>query len=171
MKTEVHESFSRTGWGQLDLKKLSGSCINILKSGFRFSKMGNFQKKPTLTNEDLTFLRCHTGQNKKLIEKWCKKFRKDCPNGEISPRMFENMCEMFFPYLNSKAFCTYIFTTFDTSSMGYIPLKELMIAIGNIEVSSQKMADSTSDEKLKWAIIVHDMWIVMERLDRMCKLK
>jgi len=171
MKAEVHESFSRTGWGKLDIKKLSGSCIAILKSGFWFSKMGNFQKKPTLTNEDLTFLRCHTGQNKKLIEKWCKKFRKDCPNGEISPRMFENMCEMFFPYLNSKAFCTYIFTTFDTDSKGYIPLKELMIAIGNIEVSSQKMADSTSDEKLKWAIIVHDMWIVMERLDRMCKLK
>ena len=170
MKEENCESCSRVRWGPIDFKTISGSWVNILKTGFELAKMGNIQKKPTLTNEDLTFLRSHTGQNKKLLEKWCKKFRKDCPNGQVSPRMFENICEMFFPYLNAKPFCTYIFTTFDTSSEGYIPLKELMIAIGNIEVTNQKMAGSTSDEKLKWAIIVHDMWIVMERLDRICKM-
>ena len=64
-----------------------------------------------------------------------------------------------------------MFSNFDTSSLGYITLKELMIAIGRIEVTNQKMSASTSDEKLKWAIIVHDMWIVMERLDRICNLK
>ena len=161
---------SRVRWGPFNFKTISGSCANILKSGFGLAKMGNIQKKLTLTNEDLAFLRSHTGQNKKLLEKWCKKFRKDCPNGHVSPTMFEDMCNMFFPYLNAKPFCTYIFNTFDTNSLGYIPLKELMIAIGNIKVTNQKVASSTNDEKLRWAIIVHDMWIVMEKLDRICQI-
>jgi len=171
MKEAVNDPSSQVGLGLFNIKKFSGACISIVKSGFGLSKMGNIQKKPSLTNEDLTFLRSHTKQNKKSLEKWCKKFRKDCPNGQVSPRMFENMCEMFFPYLNSKSFSRYIFATFDTNSLGYIPLKELMVAIGSLEVTNEKMPNSTSDEKLKWAIIVHDMWIVMERLDRICVWK
>ena len=171
MKKKTDDSSSKSGLGPFNVQNISRFCIDTLKSGFGIPKMGNIQKKAALSNDDLTFLRSHTGQNKKLLEKWCRKFRKDCPNGEVTPVVFENMCEMFFPYINSKSFCKYIFTTFDTSSLGYIPLKELMIAIGNIEVTNQKMSGSTSDEKLKWAIIVHDMWIVMERLDRICNLK
>jgi len=171
MMSKIDESSSKSGLGAFNVKNISRFCIDSLKSGLGMQKMGNIQKKAALTNDDLTFLRSHTGQNKKLLEKWCRKFRKDCPNGEITPGVFENMCEMFFPYINSKSFCKYMFTNFDTSSLGYITLKELMIAIGSIEVTNQKMSGSTSDEKLKWAIIVHDMWIVMERLDRICNLK
>jgi len=171
MKKKTDESSSKSGFSPFNVKNISRYCIDSLKGGLGIPKMGNIQKKSALTNDDLIFLRSHTEQNKKLLEKWCRKFRKDCPHGEVTPGVFENMCEMFFPYINSKSFCKYIFTNFDTSSLGYIPLKELMIAIGNIEVTNQKTSGSTSDEKLKWAIIVHDMWIVMERLDRICNLK
>ena len=128
--------------------------------------MGNVQKSQKFTDDDLVFLKSHTGHNKKVLGKWCRKFKKDCPNGHISQTLFECMCDMFFPYINAKAFCNYIFTTFDTDKKG-IALKEMMVLIGNIEVDN-RMAGKTSDERLKWAIIVHDMWIVMERLNKIC---
>ena len=78
---------------------------------------------------------------------------------------------MFFPYINAKAFCSYIYTTFDTADQkGAINLKELMLVIGNLEFDN-RMVGTTSDEKLKWAIISHDMWIVMERLNKICNAK
>jgi len=149
------------------LKNILNLTITVLQNIFSITKMGNIQKKQKFTSEDLVFLKSHTGHNKKDLEKWCKKFKKDCPNGLTSPELFEGVCNMFFPYINAKAFCSYIFNTFDTEDKGVISLKELMLVIGNMEYDT-RMAGTTSDEKLKWAIIAHDMWIVMERLNKIC---
>jgi len=144
--------------------------ITILKNISFTNKMGNVQKKQKFTSKDFVFLKAHTGHNKKDLEKWCKRFKKDSQNGQITPEVFECMCDMFFPYINAKAFCSYIFTTFDTDHKGVISLKELMLVVGNMEFDS-RMAGTTNEDKLKWAIIAHDMWIVMERLSKICNVK
>ena len=133
-------------------------------------KMGIFKSKQTFRTEDLLFLKSYTGQDKKLIKKWCKKFKKDCPDGHITPAGFVNICEMFFPCINANTFCDYIFKTFDKRQAGFIVLKELMPMIGNATVDD-RMAGMSSDDKLKWAIIVHEMWIVMSRLAKIFSVK
>ena len=118
----------------------------------------------------MIFLKEITGHNRKVITKWCEQFKKDCSDGYISSQDFEYACEFFFPYINAKAFCSYIFTTFDTDHKGIISLKELMLVVGNMELDS-RMAGTTNEDKLKWAIIAHDMWIVMDRLCKICNVK
>ena len=170
MKKKNSDKHSDVHLDHFVLIKLLNPTITILKNIFSFAKMGNIQKKQKFTNEDFVFLKSHTGHNKKVLEKWCKHFKKDCPNGQITPELFECVCDMFFPYINAKAFCSYIYTTFDTDQKGVISLKELMLVISNMEFEN-RMAGTTSDEKLKWAIIAHDMWIVMERLNKICHTK
>ena len=133
-------------------------------------KMGILQSKNIFSNKDLLFLKSYTGHDKEVIKKWCKKFKKDCPDGHINPAGFVSICEMFFPYINAKTFCDYIFKTFDTGQRGFIVLNELMQVIGNTSIYD-RMGGMTSDDKLKWAIIVHDMWIVMARLTKISSVK
>ena len=159
-------------WGRhCPMDSYDSATIIGLKSTFKIYKMGNTQKKKQkFTNEDLIFLKSYTRQNKELLEKWCKRFKKDCTNGEITPELLKSVCAMFFPYINENSFSNYIFKVFDSQRKGYITFKDLMLIIGNIEANN-KICGATSDEKLKWAIISHDMWIVVERLNKVVNIK
>jgi len=165
-KCDIH-SYANVGNQWLII--LSHACNHNLEKFTSIYKMGIIKSKQTFSTEDLLFFKSYTGQDKEVIKKWCKAFQKDYADGHITPVGFVSICEMFFPYINANTFCDYIFKTFDTGQNGFIVLKELMQVIGNPSVDGRMMSGLTSDDKLKWAMIVHDMWVVMARLTKMSK--
>ena len=128
--------------------------------------MGITKSKQGFSSDDLNFLTSHTGHEKKVIKKWSNRFKKACPDGHITPAGLVSLCDMFFPYLNSTTFCDFVFETFDTDQKGHITLKEFMQIIGNA-TSDDRITGMTSEDKLKWAIILHDMWLIMARLNKL----
>ena len=112
--------------------------------------MGCIKSKQGLSQEDLEFLKSHTRYNEQTIKEWYKGFKKDCPNGRLTPSKFVDMYKLFFPSGNAEQFCDHVFRTFDTEKKGFIDFKEFLLAI---DVTSA----GTAEEKLKWAFRMHDV--------------
>lgn len=166
------KTHSHISGGNKCLNSLSYFFDNQLKQTAITSKMGIIKSRPCLTNDDLLFLKSYAGRDKDLIRKWCKLFKKNCPNGRITPTAFISICEMFFPYINAELFSAYIFKAFDNTQNGYIDFKELIQAIGDnflVPTSNGTTIGVTSEEKLLWAFLVRDMWLVMARLIKIFK--
>ena len=72
---------------------------------------------------------------------------------------------MFYSYINTEQFCLYNFKTFDAAGNGFIAIKELMQVIGNTTVHDRSVG-ITSDDKIKWSIITHEMWRVLATLTK-----
>ena len=143
--------------------------INLFCYGFGkltiIFKMGNIKNKQHIANEDLIYLMSYTGHSEEIVKKWCTSFKKDCLDGRIAARAFVSICQMFFPFINTKHFCNYIFKTFEAAGNGFIAIKELMQLIGDTTVHDRSV-DITSDDKIKWSIITHEMWIVLATLTK-----
>ena len=109
-----------------------------------------YQRFTSLNEEDLEFLKAHTQYDFVTIESWYKSFKKDCPDGRLTPEMYIKTHKQFFPTGNAEQFSEHIFRTFDTDKNGYLDFKEFLLAI-NI------MSAGTPEEKLKWAFRVFDV--------------
>ena len=135
--------------------------------------MGNTQKGAKFSKEDLAFLMAYAGVQKSSLKTWCKKFRKECPTGKVTPRVFQDICDLFFPYINAISFSRYIFYTFDTERKGWIPITDVKMVIQAMDTGDGDgiFGSLSSNEKLKWAIILHDMWIVFERLNKIVSVQ
>ena len=135
--------------------------------------MGNTQKGARFTKDDLAFLMAYAGVQKSSLKNWCKKFRKECPTGKVTPKVFQDICHLFFPYINAIAFSRYIFYTFDTEQKGWIPITDVKMVIQAMDTGNGDgvFGSLSSNEKLKWAIILHDMWIVFERLNKIVSVQ
>ena len=135
--------------------------------------MGNTQKCAKFTKDDLVFLMAYAGVQKSSLKTWCKKFRKECPTGKVTPKVFQDVCHLFFPYINAIAFSRYTFYTFDTERKGWIPITDVKMVIQAMDTGNSNgvFGSLSSNEKLKWAIILHDMWIVFERLNKIVSVQ
>ena len=79
-----------------------------------------------------------------------KRFKQDCPNGQMNYEEFVGMYKMFFPGGNAEQFCEHAFRTFDTGKKGYLDFKEFILAIDMTNAG-------TAEEKLKVAFRMYDL--------------
>jgi len=110
----------------------------------------NYQRLSSLNDEDLEFLHAHTRYDSVTIELWYESFKKDCPDGRLTPEIYIKMYKQFFPAGNAEQFSDHIFRTLDIDGNGYLDFKEFLLAI-------DIMSDGTPEEKLKWAFRVFDV--------------
>ena len=108
-------------------------CVKS-KSGYR------------LTREDLEDLKANTSFEESAIKEWYKRFKQDCPNGQMNSDEFVGMYKMFFPGGNAEQFCEYAFRT----KKGYLDFKEFILAIDMTNAG-------TAEEKLKVAFRMYDL--------------
>ena len=47
--------------------------------------------------------------DEETIREWHEGFLQDCPSGKLSPRVFSQMYQMFFPDGDAEAFCRNVF--------------------------------------------------------------
>ena len=114
--------------------------------------MGCVKSKPSyrLTREDLEVLKLDTSFDESAIKEWYKRFKQDCPNGQMNYEEFVGMYKMFFPGGNAEQFCEHAFRTFDTGKKGYLDFKEFILAIDMTNAG-------TAEEKLKVAFRMYDL--------------
>ena len=92
--------------------------------------MGCLKSKQVLSQEDVEFLKSHTGYEEWVIKEWYKGFKQDCPNGTLTPSQFVEMYKKHRRiYGNAEQFCDFVFRTFDTDKEGFIGFKEFLQAI------------------------------------------
>ena len=103
-----------------------------------------------LTREDIDFLNEHTRYEEKTIKDWCKWFKQECPNGQMTQEKFVDMYEMLFHNGKAEQFCDHVYKTFDTNSNGYLDFKEFILAIDMTNAE-------TAEEKLKMAFRMYDL--------------
>jgi len=170
--TKCNIPFGGTSETKSRVKSANQSHTDI-KNIYRRVTMGNTQKSAKFTKDDLAFLMTYAGVQKSSLKSWCKKFRKECPTGKVTPKVFQDVCHLFFPYINAIAFSRYIFYTFDTEQKGWIPITDVKIVIQAMDTGNGDgiFGSLSSNEKLKWTIILHDMWIVFERLNKIVSVK
>ena len=108
-------------------------CVKS-KSGYR------------LTGEDLEDLKANTSFDESAIKEWYKRFKQECPNGQMNYDEFVGMYKMFFPGRNAEQFCEYAFRT----KKGYLDFKEFILAIDMTNAG-------TAEEKLKVAFRMYDL--------------
>lgn len=170
MKTKVGTKHSKFKLHNLLFKSLITPLTETLKNIPSIPKLPNIQSENKFSRKDLIFLKEHTGHRKKVIEKWCEQFKKDCLDGYISSQDLEYACDFFFPYIDAKPFCAYIYKIFDTDQKGIISLDVLTLAVVNMEFDNG-MVEMTSDEKVKRAIVAHGILVIIERLYKICNVK
>ena len=112
--------------------------------------MGCIKSKPGLAKKDLAFLKANTNYDEKAVKVWYKSFMHDCPNGRLTPEIFIEMYELFFPGGNSQRFCDHVFENFDTDKKGHLDFKEFLLAIDMTNAE-------TAEEKLKVAFKMYDL--------------
>ena len=64
------------------------------------------------------------------FREWFQGFKKDCPDGQVTPVKFVESWKNLFPYGNAaEQYCNHVFRAFDSDKNGYIDFKEFLIAI------------------------------------------
>ena len=112
--------------------------------------MGCFKSKQEVSQEDLNFLKTHTNFDKNTINEWFKNFKKECPDGQLSPPNFTKLYKKCFPHCNAEKICEHVFRSFDTDNNNFIDFREFMLAI---YITSA----GTAEEKLKWTFRIYDV--------------
>ena len=74
----------------------------------------------------------------------------DCPNGELGPSQFTDICCEIFPW-NKKFqnFSQHIFRTFDTNNDGFLDFQEFLLGL---HITSE----GTREEKFAWLFNLYD---------------
>ena len=123
--------------------------------------MGNQQSQKQL-NEDIEFIKKHTSYDDGAIMEMFEGFKRDCPEGKMSPEQFGEMYKKFITSAtaqgapgpcrleNADLFCQHVFRAFDADSNGTVDFKEFMIAC-------YCTSDATDEEKLKMAFQMFDI--------------
>ena len=106
--------------------------------------MGAHTSCERLSKEYLDFLSRNTHYEEDTISEWYRGFRKDCPDGKLTPNDFMKIYSQWFPMGRTSHFCDHVFRTFDTNSNGFIDFKEFLFLI---DVTSC----GTPEQKLAWA--------------------
>ena len=128
--------------------------------------MGAKISRDRLLKEDLDFLKTNTHYSEDTINEWYKGFKKDCPNGQLSPDSFMKIYSQCFEKGNLKEFCNHVFRTFDSDRNGFIDFKEFLLAM---DVTSS----GTPEEKLHLFFSLFDVdgngYIDLEEMKNLIK--
>ena len=103
-----------------------------------------------LSKPDLEFLKAHTNCDETTIKKQYKEFKKKSRNSNLTPALFYEMYQKFYPNANAKKFGNHVFRTFDADNNGYVSFKEFLLAINVNSVG-------TPEDKLNWAFKLYDI--------------
>jgi len=121
--------------------------------------MGNKQSQKQL-KEDIDFIKQHTSYDDATILEMFEGFKRDCPEGTMTPEQFGEMYKKFivssktqqgnFKLENADKFCEHVFRAFDADKSGSVDFKEFMIAC-------YCTSDASDEEKLKLAFKMYDI--------------
>ena len=129
-------------------------------------KVSMLASKDRLLKEDLEFLCNNTHYTQDTISEWYKGFKKDCPDGKLTPESFMMIYTKCFADANLKEFCDHVFRTFDSDRNGFIDFKEFLLAM---DVTSS----GTMEEKLGFFFSMFDVdgngWIDQVELTHLMK--
>jgi len=103
-----------------------------------------------LTREDLEFLKANTRYEETTIREWYKKFKQECPNGQMTQEKFVDYYRITNPGGNAEQFCNHVFRKFCTGNNGYLDFEEFILALDMTNAG-------TAEEKLKVAFRMYDL--------------
>lgn len=106
-------------------------------------------KKATLKKTDLTYLIQHTKYNKQEIKDWYKRFRVECPSGELTKNDLQDMYSRILPKEETGNIVEHLFRIFDRDGNGCIDFKEFVMA-------TDITTSGTPEEKLRWTFKLYD---------------
>ena len=112
--------------------------------------MKRTKKKPSLSEEDLVYLKRKTKEGKSQIEAQYQVFLTNHPDGQISKRSFKLMLSKSFPGASVKKLSTRIWRMFDIDNNGIIDFKEFRMVL-------HVMSNGSSKDKLKQIFRVFDV--------------
>eukprot|EP00092_Neocalanus_flemingeri_P042136 GFUD01045950.1.p1 GENE.GFUD01045950.1~~GFUD01045950.1.p1 ORF type:complete len:203 (+),score=43.20 GFUD01045950.1:13-621(+) len=135
--------------------------------------MGAKISRDRLSQEDLEFLNVNTHYTEDTISEWYKGFKKDCPEGKLTPDSFMKIYFVFYKVFyncftneNLAELCDHVFRTFDSDGNGFIDFKEFLLAM---DVTSC----GTPEEKLGLFFILFDVdgngWIDLMEMKRLMR--
>ncbi|CAF1258640.1 unnamed protein product [Rotaria magnacalcarata] len=115
--------------------------------------MGNKTAKPVateLTPQQINLLRANTNFTDYEISQWHQGFIRDCPNGRLDKKKFQEVYAKFYPQGDVKDYCKYAFDTFDANNDGTIDFNEYLLCI-----AATKGGDV--DDRLSFAFDLYDI--------------
>ena len=128
--------------------------------------MGAKVSRDKLLKSDLEFLMVNTHYTEDTISEWYKGFKKDCPDGKLTPDSFVKIYSECFAEENLTEFCDHVFRTFDSDRDGFIDFKEFLLAM---DVTSS----GTPEEKLSLFFSLFDVdgngWIDLMEMTKLMK--
>ena len=100
--------------------------------------MKKIKKKPSLSEEDLVYLKRKTNEGKSLIEAQYQMFLTKHPDGHISKEYFKSLLSPRFPEANVKKLSKHIWRMFDIDNNGIIDFKEFRMVLHVMSNGSSK---------------------------------
>ncbi|KAL7672525.1 hypothetical protein ACOME3_007409 [Neoechinorhynchus agilis] len=110
------------------------TCTEIVRT-WKVSSSVNRKSK-----EDIDFgvLAANTAFNKQELRKYFFDFKNACPDGALSPSMFELVYRKYYPKGSIKLFCQKAFRSFDRDQDGQMDFVEFVYALDIISSQSCK---------------------------------
>lgn len=100
--------------------------------------MGQVSSQRKLTQADIEFIKSNTSYDEETIKKWWNQFRKECPNGKMTPKQMASMCQMVYPDLDVGELGKHMGRVFDTDASGYVDFKEFLVGINKNAQGTEK---------------------------------
>ncbi|CAF1000865.1 unnamed protein product [Rotaria sordida] len=82
-----------------------------------------------LKPKQIAMLKTNTEYTEKDIQEWHDDFLRSSPTGELNKKQFIDMYKKFYRNRNADAYCSLVFSTFDTNDDGMIDFNEFLLAV------------------------------------------
>ena len=103
-----------------------------------------------LTRDDLEFLKANTHYEESTIREWYKRFRTECPDGQMSKEKFVEIHNAIIPGGNAEQLCNLVFNKYDSNKNGFLDFDEFILGMDMTNAG-------TAEEKLKVAFRMYDL--------------
>ncbi|CAF3432177.1 unnamed protein product [Rotaria sp. Silwood1] len=88
--------------------------------------------------------------NKDEIRHLYRRFKQDCPSGEISKTHFSSVFSTLFPGGECFRYATFVFRNIDRSNSGYIRFEDLIVTLSTL-------IHGSIEDRLSWTFDLYDI--------------